>query len=334
MLEKWIKETISTYSIDGLRLDAAKHVTPEFLPLFQKATGDSFLTGEVFDKSVQRICGYQDYLTSVPNYPIYFSILDAFTRGNTSSLPDQVEIMKHNCRDVTTLVMFSVNHDIARFASFKKDMDLAKNVLTFTILFDGITMIYQGQEQHLSGTHDLDNREALWLSNYYTNAPLYKLIATLNTLRKHASQVDLEYLNTQTSPIFKGSSEMAFRKGREGRQVVMVLSTQGTSRSAYTAKVINRYQPAYIIIDVLTCDKYKVNEWGEIRLPMDKGEPRVLLPTDLMYGSGLCGYERANVSSEDFGKRPSDDSACWDAGWMMRSVLGSLGLIFLFTFIL
>ncbi|KAE8345817.1 glycoside hydrolase superfamily [Aspergillus arachidicola] len=95
--------------------------------------------------------------------------------------------MKHNCRDVTTLVTFSGNHDIARFASFKKNMNLAKNVFTFTILFDGVPMIYQGQEQHFSGTHDPDNREALWLSNYEIHSPLYKLIATLNTLRKHAS---------------------------------------------------------------------------------------------------------------------------------------------------
>ncbi|KAB8202802.1 glycoside hydrolase superfamily [Aspergillus parasiticus] len=277
MSEKWIKETMSTYSIDGLRLDAAKHVTPEFLPLFQKATGDSFVTGEVFDKSVQSICGYQDHLTSVPNYPIYFSILDAFTRGNTNP--------------------YRIN--------FKKNMNLAKN-------------------QHFSGNHDPDNCEALWLSNYDTNAPLYKLITTLNA-------------SANTHP--RGSSEMAFRKGREGCQVVMVLSTQGTNSSAYTARVINGYQPSHIIIDVLTCDKYKVKEWGEIRLPMDKGEPRVLFPTDLMYGSRLGVYERANVSSEDFGKRPSDDSvsggvSCWEAGRMMRSVLGSLGLIFLFNFIL
>ncbi|KAE8413002.1 hypothetical protein BDV36DRAFT_43617 [Aspergillus pseudocaelatus] len=52
-------------------------------------------------------------------------MLYAFTRGNTSSLPDQVEIMMHNCRDVTTLTTFSENHDIARFASFKKDMNLS-----------------------------------------------------------------------------------------------------------------------------------------------------------------------------------------------------------------
>ncbi|KAE8133066.1 glycoside hydrolase superfamily [Aspergillus pseudotamarii] len=174
---------MSTYTIN-----AAKHVTPEFLPLFQKATGDAFVTGEVFDKSMERICGYQDHLTNAPNYPTYFSILYAFTRGNTSSLPDQVEIMKHNCRD------------------------LAKNVIAFTILCDGTPMVYQGREQHFSGAHDPDNREALWLSDYDTNTPLYELIATLNTLRKHASPVDPEYLNTQASPILKGLGEMAFVK--------------------------------------------------------------------------------------------------------------------------
>ncbi|KAB8074018.1 alpha-amylase AmyA [Aspergillus leporis] len=293
MLEKWIKETMSKYSIDGLRLGAAKHVTPDFLPLFQKATGDAFITGEVFDKSVQTICGYIDKLTSVPNYPIYFSILDAFTRGNTSSLPDQVEVMKHNCHDVTTLTSFSENHGLGRFASFKEDMNLAKNVLVFTILFDGIPVIYQGQEQHFSGAHDPDNREALWLSNYDTNAPLYKLITTLNTLRHHAVRVDPEYLNTQTYPVFKGLSEVAFRKGREGRQVVMVLSTQGSNSGAYTIRLMNGYQPSYVVVDVLTCDTYKINDMGELRLPMDKGEPRVLFPTNLMRGSGLCGYEHS-----------------------------------------
>ncbi|KAF5855418.1 Alpha-amylase A type-1/2 [Aspergillus alliaceus] len=63
-------------------------------------------------------------------------------------------------------------------------MNVAKNVLIFTILFDDIPIIYQGQELHFSGAHNPDDREALWLSNYDTNAPLYKLISTLNTIRK------------------------------------------------------------------------------------------------------------------------------------------------------
>lgn len=86
MLVKWVKYMISTYSIDGLRIDAAKHITPSFLPSFQDAAG-VFMTGEVFEESPDIICKYQDkYIGSVTNYPIYFATLEAFTRGNTSAL--------------------------------------------------------------------------------------------------------------------------------------------------------------------------------------------------------------------------------------------------------
>lgn len=62
-------------------------------------------------------------------------------------------------------------------------------------------MIYQGQEQHFgvetppnkAGTPA--NREALWLSKYDTSAPLYKLTATLNKIRKQAIRVDPTYVD-------------------------------------------------------------------------------------------------------------------------------------------
>ncbi|KAL4873278.1 hypothetical protein BDV12DRAFT_182498 [Aspergillus spectabilis] len=300
ILEMWIQEMISIYSIDGLRLDAAKHVTPEFLPKFEKAA-DTFMFGEVYERSVDIICGYHNYMTSVTNYPVYFALLDAFTLGNTDSLPNQVEIMKNSCPDITALTIFSENHDIARFASMKDDLTLAKNILTFTLLFDGIPIIYQGQEQHFSGTHDPYNREALWPSAYNTSSPLYKHITTLNKIRKQAIQLDPTYYPAyKTYPIYRGSSEMAFRKGREGRQIVMVLSTQGSNSGAYTIRMMNGYQPSYVVVDVLSCRTWTVNDMGELRLDMDKGEPRVLFPENLMRGSGLCGYPEGKVSYLDF----------------------------------
>lgn len=293
MLMDWIRKMMATYSIDGLRLDAAKHITPSFLPLFQNASG-AFITGEVFEPSVKTICGYQKDLPSVPNYPIYYSILEAFTKGNTSSLTNQVEVMKQTCSDVTALTSFSENHDVARFASFKDDIALAKNVLTFTMLFDGIPMIYQGQEQHFSGASDPENREALWLSGYNTNAPLYQLATRLNRIRKHAAQIDPAFVDSQTFPIYTGSSEMGFRKGAEGRQLVMVLSTQGMDSGKYELDMPIGYQPGFVVTDVLNCANYSVNDMGLLKVSMDKGEPRVLFPADMMEGSGLCGYGRSN----------------------------------------
>jgi alpha-amylase len=128
ILGMWVQEMISTYSIDGLRLDAAKHITPEFLPKFQESA-NMYITGEVFEISVDIICNYQKELSSVTNYPIYFALVDAFTRGNTDGLPNQVEVMKNSCPNITSLTIFSENHDIARFASMKEDITVSSRPL-------------------------------------------------------------------------------------------------------------------------------------------------------------------------------------------------------------
>ncbi|EAU35425.1 hypothetical protein ATEG_03623 [Aspergillus terreus NIH2624] len=295
-LISWAKEMIQTYSIDGLRIDAAKHVDTEFLARFVNEV-DVFTTGEVLQREVDIICDYHNkYITSMPNYPIYFSMLDAFTEGNTSSLMIQVEAMKGPCHDITALVSFSENHDQPRIPSMNKDIALAKNVLTFTILFDGIPMIYQGQEQHLDGSGTPKNREALWLSKYDTQAELYQLLAKLNAIRKHATSLGSDYLYAQTRPIYRGGSELAFYKGIEGRQVIMVLSSQGAQGNPYDLYLPVSYNPGTAVMEVLNCVNSTVGDDGQLKVPMEKGEPRVFFPTELMGGSGLCGYSKDNVT--------------------------------------
>lgn len=128
-LESWAKEMISTYSIDGLRIDAAKHVNDDFLKKFSDAV-DIFVTGEVLQREVSTICKYQNnYIGSVPNYPIYYSMLDAFTMGNTSSLQEQVGAIKTSCKDVTALVSFSENHDVARIPSMNDDISVRLSLI-------------------------------------------------------------------------------------------------------------------------------------------------------------------------------------------------------------
>lgn len=59
--ETWIADFVKTYSIDGLRIDAAKHVQPEFWTGFCKAA-DVFCIGEVFTQDI-------------PSVPAHFSLL-------------------------------------------------------------------------------------------------------------------------------------------------------------------------------------------------------------------------------------------------------------------
>lgn len=160
-------------------------------------------------------------------------------------------------------------------------------------------MIYQGQEQHLNGVYNPWNREAIWLTGYKNDTVLYKLIAKLNGIRKHAYTLDPDYVDVQTHSIFTGDSELAFSKGVEGRQVIMLLSNHGTQGKPYTLTLPVSYNAGTAVTDVLNCKAYSVNEIGELTVDMDQGEPRVFFPTKLMNGSGLCGYSSKNISYAD-----------------------------------
>lgn len=55
--------------VDGLRVDTAYEVNPEFWSGFQSAAG-VFITGEYDDSNTSVVCGGQEYLDSVLNYPV------------------------------------------------------------------------------------------------------------------------------------------------------------------------------------------------------------------------------------------------------------------------
>lgn len=139
MMGSWITGLVANYSIDGLRIDAAKHVNNEFLPPFVKAAG-VFTFGEIYSGVVDNVCKYQkdNLIAAMPNFPIYFPLIKAFTAGNMKALSDMISDVDKGCTDTSVLGTFAENHDLPRFASLVPDLALAKNAIAFTILADGI----------------------------------------------------------------------------------------------------------------------------------------------------------------------------------------------------
>ena len=139
MTGDWIKELVSNYSIDGLRIDAAKHVSDNFLPLFIEAAG-VFTFGEVYTGDTDAQCRYQQLglVAGLPNYIEYFPMIQAFTVGNMKDLAEQKDDTRAQCNDTTVLGTFSENHDLPRWPSFVQDMTLIKNAMSYVILNDGI----------------------------------------------------------------------------------------------------------------------------------------------------------------------------------------------------
>lgn len=64
----WITDLVSTYSIDGLRVDSAQQVNNDFFPNFQSASG-VYIVGEIFNGDPSYVCPYQDSMSGVLNYP-------------------------------------------------------------------------------------------------------------------------------------------------------------------------------------------------------------------------------------------------------------------------
>ena len=139
MINSWITGLVANYSIDGLRIDAAKHVNNEFLPPFVKAAG-VFTFGEIYSGVVENVCKYQknNLIAGLPNFPVYFPLIKAFTAGDMQALSKMISDVNAGCTDTSVLGTFAENHDLPRFASIVSDLALAKNAIAFTILADGI----------------------------------------------------------------------------------------------------------------------------------------------------------------------------------------------------
>ncbi|KAJ5669398.1 hypothetical protein N7462_010468 [Penicillium macrosclerotiorum] len=305
----WVGSLVSNYSIDGLRVDTVKHVQKDFWPGYNKAAG-VYCVGEVFDGDADYTCPYQEVMDGLLNYPMYYPLLRAFqsTSGSISDLYNMINTVKSTCSDSTLLGTFVENHDNPRFASYASlsrfmknsidlitqsrytdDMSLAKNVATFTIMADGIPIIYAGQEQHYSGSSDPANREAVWLSGYSTDSDLYKLIAKANSIRSHAISQSSDYITYNNYPIYQDDTTLAMRKGYDGIQTITVLSNLGASGSEYTLSLGNTgYGAGMTLTEIITCASITVDSNGNVPVPMASGEPRIVYPSSEMTGSSIC----------------------------------------------
>ncbi|KAJ5189681.1 Alpha-amylase [Penicillium cf. griseofulvum] len=287
----WVGKLVTDYSIDGLRVDTVKHVQKDFWPGYNKAAG-VYCVGEVLNGNVDYTCPYQEVMDGVLNYPIYYPLLNAFQStkpGSMAALYDMINTVKSTCKDSTLLGNFLENHDNPRFASVTDDIALAKNAATFTIMTDGIPIVYAGQEQHYSSGEDPANREALWLSGFNTDSELYKLIAKANGARNQAIAKGANYTTYQNYPIYKDDNTIAMRKGDDGEQVITVLTNLGVGGKEYSLSIPETgFKAGDKLTEIVSCASVTVAEGGKVPVPMAGGEPRILLPTSLLKGSSLC----------------------------------------------
>ncbi|CAF9920100.1 hypothetical protein IMSHALPRED_004815 [Imshaugia aleurites] len=182
--QTWVANYTSYYGIDGIRLDACLEQDMEFFPYFEKSAG-VYVMCEVYNYPIDGVCAYQEYVSGLLNFPVWYLITDAFgsISGSMSNLYDGLTEVQGNCTDVSLLGNFVENHDVDRLPYTVSDIGLDQNAIAFVMVNDGIPIIYAGEEQHYSGGAPPANRETTWTSGYNTSTVYYQLIKQLNEFR-------------------------------------------------------------------------------------------------------------------------------------------------------
>jgi alpha-amylase len=149
------------------------------------------------------------------------------------------------------------------------------------MLFDGIPILYQGQEQHYSGANVPANRETIWTSAYSKTAPLYTYIAQLNLIRKYVIVRDSTWLTYKATPVYSDNSTVAIRKGNTGKQLISLFTNRGSGGcgSVSLTSSATGFTSNMLITELLTCNIMKTDSKGNLAVTIKDGLPNIFYPT-------------------------------------------------------
>jgi len=209
---QWIRDA----GVDGFRIDTAFYVPRDALADFLYAEdkqapgvmyaaadtgrnffhvfGEGFAIDKPYEESQARRIetlmqgeGGRPLLPGALNFPLYGSLADVFARGAPSAvLGQRIQSMMRVHERPELMPSFLDNHDVDRFLAGGNEAGLSQGLLAIFTL-PGIPTIYYGTEQEFRV-----QRAAMFAAgsdsggqdHYDTQAPMYRLIASLAALRR------------------------------------------------------------------------------------------------------------------------------------------------------
>ena len=205
-LFEWAAFLVNATNADGLRVDTVPYVLPAFWRRFEAAAG-VYCVGEVDTGDLNFAAPYQvgaanafegGALSGVLSYPLFFTLRSVFAqRQSMRALGSAWRAAAAAWGDPSLLGVFTDNHDNARWLSGGSvDVVAYRAALAYSILSDGIPIVYYGTEWLFDGGNDPENREAFWLTHGASYdaaaAPLGSFLAALLRYRRSARLWDAD----------------------------------------------------------------------------------------------------------------------------------------------
>ena len=225
-----VGQWINDFDIDGLRLDAADCVDPEFfkrLRQFCKSKKPDFwLVGEIIHGDYNRWAN-PEMLDSVTNYECYKGLYSSHNDKNYFEIAHSLNRQFGSggiYRNIDTY-NFVDNHDVNRLASTLRNLEHIYNVYSLLFTMPGVPSVYYGSEWALTGIKqngsDAPLRPCLDLNNLpSSNEKLSAHIGKLARVRK-----ELPALQTGGyEQVIVKNEQLVFKRFQDGQTVYIALN--------------------------------------------------------------------------------------------------------------
>jgi neopullulanase len=240
--------------LDGYRVDTFPYVSRPFWSRWSVSLRRIYprlmTIGEVFhpDPSVtsffaggqKRYDGMDTGVTTVFDYPLYFTLRDVLLRGAPTGRI--VDILRHDSLYVQPedLVTFFANHDVPRFASAEgSSVPKLKLAFALTLTLRGIPQLYYGDEIGMTGASDPENRHDFpggWSEdrqNAFTQSgrtpeqqEIFGYVQTLLRLRREHAALS----NGKLWHLAANESSYVFLRETEEESVLVAFNNSATQR--------------------------------------------------------------------------------------------------------
>lgn len=276
----WIKET----GVDGIRLDAVKHVEKDFwakfVPEVKEKSGkdDLFVMGEAFHGDPNVVSEYQKAgIDSLFDLPLYYTMKETFGEGQSFRKLGERLAQDQLYPDPDSLVTVLDNHDLPRFLSTAKDSYFGegekrlKQALAFQMTVRGVPSVYYGTESGFRGGHDPHNREMM---EFDTRPDLKSHLQTLIKTRNSSPALQ----HGEQRELWQDDDVYAFSRQAEEQEAIAVFHNGGeVSHRNIPLRPDSKYHENQILVDQISGREFKV-QGGQINVNLDPLTPLILLP--------------------------------------------------------
>lgn len=274
----WIEQT----GVDGIRLDAIKHVSKDFwakfVPEVKERSGkeDLFVMGEAYHGDPNVVASYQKAgIDSLFDLPLYFTIKETLGQGGSMKKIAERLAQDSLYEAPEKLVTVLDNHDLPRFLATASNNTPGEGdkrltqAMAFQMTVRGVPSVYYGTEAGFSGGEDPHNREMM---DFTARPDLKANLQKLTHLRNNSAALQ----EGAQREMWVDDSVYAFSRATDKEEVIAVFHN-GTlpSQRQIPLRAESSLADGTVLVDAISGREFTVKN-QQIDLPLEPLTPVVL----------------------------------------------------------